>query len=208
VSEMETATEVGLEDLEGSNVRPVVPEGEEQVPSDEVIEGEAAEDVELLEGAAVPRGLSREGAAFVARFEGCILKLYDDPAGHCTIGVGHLVHHGRCNGSEPAEFRRGITRERAFALLQQDAAVAAAAIRQYVKVPLNQQQFDALCSFGFNCGAGAIKTATLTRRLNAREYAAVPSELNRWVKAGGKTLPGLVKRRRAEGKLFAQGNYR
>ena len=209
MSETDVTVDVGLEDLEGSNVRPAPPEGEEEVPSDDELErDEATADVETLEHSRARMRLSRDGAAFIARFEGCILKLYDDPAGHCTIGIGHLVHHGRCNGSEPAEFRRGITKERAFELLQQDAGTVAAAIRRYVKVPLNQQQFDALCSFGFNCGAGAIKTSTLTRRLNAGEYAAVPSELARWVKAGGQTLPGLVRRRQAEGKLFAHGAYR
>jgi lysozyme len=143
----------------------------------------------------------------VARFEGCILRLYNDPAGHCTIGIGHLVHHGRCDGSEPAEFKRGITRERAFELLRDDAAEVALAIRRHVRVPLNHTQFDALCSFGFNCGTSAIQTSTLTRRLNTGEYAAVPDELNRWVKAGGQTLPGLVRRRKAEGELFARGKY-
>ena len=208
MSETETAAEAALEDLEGSNMRPMPPEDEAQVPSDEQLDEEGGIEVDTLERAGAPMRLSRDGAAFIARFEGCILRLYNDPAGHCTIGIGHLVHQGRCDGSEPAEFRRGITRERAYELLQEDAATAAAAIQRYVKVPLNQQQFDALCSFGFNCGAGAIKTSTLTRRLNAGEYSAVPAELNRWVKAGAKTLPGLVKRRRAEGSLFAHGSYR
>ena len=200
------ADETTLDELEGSNLRPDDPDYESrQAPGRDEVEPDA--DLEAPTRAGQPTKLSRKGAAFVARFEGTILTLYNDPAGHCTIGIGHLVHHGRCNGSEPAEFKAGITRERAFELLQEDAAEVARAIRRHVRVPLNQAQFDALCSFGFNCGTGAIATSTLTRRLNAGEYAAVPSELNRWVKAGGQTLPGLVRRRKAEGRLFARGVY-
>jgi lysozyme len=200
------AKETTLEELEGSNVRPDSPDGGPgRGPDTE--EPPADVDDEAPDRAGRPTNLSRKGAAFIARFEGSVLKLYNDPAGHCTIGIGHLVHHGRCDGSEPAEFKRGITRQRAFELLQEDAAEVGRAIRRHVKVRLTQAQFDALCSFGFNCGTGAIQTSTLTRRLNAGEYAAVPHELNRWVKAGGQTLPGLVRRRKAEGELFARGKY-
>jgi lysozyme len=198
--------ETTLDELEGSNVRPDSPDYERGGAPRTDEPGLDAE-AEAPARAGQPRKLSRRGAAFVARFEGTVLRLYDDPAGHCTIGIGHLVHHGRCDGSEPADFKAGITRARAFELLQEDAADVAKAIRRHVDVPLNQPQFDALCSFGFNCGIGAIQTSTLTRRLNAGEYAAVPHELNRWVKAGGQTLPGLVRRRKAEGRLFARGKY-
>ena len=199
-------TETTLDDLEGSNVRPDSPDYE-RGGAPRADERRADAEAEAPDRAGQRTKLSRKGAAFVARFEGIVLRLYDDPAGHCTIGIGHLVHHGRCDGSEPAEFKSGITRPRAFELLQEDAADVAKAIRRHVNVPLNQRQFDALCSFGFNCGTGAIATSTLTRRLNAGEYAAVPSELNRWVTAGGQTLPGLVRRRKAEGKLFSRGKY-
>ncbi len=156
-----------------------------------------------------PRGrtLTKAGAQFIARFEGFSAKLYDDPAGHCTIGYGHLVHHGRCNGSEPAEFRRGITEERALQLLRRDAAGAAAEIRRSARVPLSRHQFDALVSFVFNVGTGAFRDSTLLRELNAGRYDAVPGQLDRWVKAGGQTLPGLVRRRKAEGVLFSEGRY-
>ena len=151
------------------------------------------------------RKLSKNGAQFIATFEGFRSDLYDDPAGHCTIGCGHLVHHGRCDGSEPAEFRRGITRERALELLLEDAAHAADAVNGSVEVALDQNQFDALVSFVFNVGAGAFADSTLLRKLNEGRYDAVPKELDRWVKAGGKTLEGLVRRRKAEGELFLEG---
>ena len=152
--------------------------------------------------------LSDRGIEFIGRFEGFRGALYNDPAGHCTIGYGHLVHRGRCNGSEPAELRAGITRERAAQLLRSDAAVAVAAVRDSVAVALTQAQFDALVSFTFNVGAGAFRRSTLLARLNAGRHEAVPAQLRRWVTASGRTLPGLVARREAESRLFTTGHYR
>ncbi len=156
-----------------------------------------------------PTVLSPEGAAFIARFEGFRAKLYNDPATppNATIGFGHLVHAGPIDGSEPAELKQGITKQQALALLQTDCAGAAAAVSSCVKVPLNQQQFDALVSFTFNLGAGNLQQSTLLKKLNAGDYDAVPSELARWVHAGKNVLPGLVTRRAAEGTLFATGAY-
>jgi GH24 family phage-related lysozyme (muramidase) len=152
-----------------------------------------------------PTALSKEGAAFIARFEGFRGQLYNDAAGHATIGYGHLVHHGPIDGSEPAEFRKGISQERALELLQADAAKAAAEIVRSVKAPLEQHQFDALVSFAFNVGNGAFRESTLLRLLNEGHYDAVEAQLARWNKAGGKTLQGLVNRRAAEAKLFNRG---
>jgi len=192
-----------FEELEGSNERPVPPEGEE-APSEEVAEDEGGPPDEAA------MSLSNPGANFIARFEGMVLHLYNDPAGHCTVGIGHLVHHGRCDGrASEAPFRNGITRERAFELFRQETAGFAQAVRRHIRVPLNQAQFDALLSWAFNCGAGVLQTSTLARRLNAGDFAAVPRELARWDKAGNPPRPvaGLTRRRRAEGELFAHGRY-
>jgi hypothetical protein len=130
--------ETTLEELDGSNVQPDRPDEEPgDVPRADVEVDEAPD------RAGRPTRLGRKGAEFVARFEGCVLRLYNDPAGHCTIGIGHLVHHGRCDGREPAEFKRGITRERAYDLLEEDATEVAKAILRHVQVPLKQHQFDA-----------------------------------------------------------------
>ncbi len=154
------------------------------------------------------RRLSPAGAVFIGRFEGCRARLYNDPAGHCTIGYGHLVHYGPCDGHERALYQAGLTHAAALELLREDAATRAAAVRQLVHVPLAQHEFDALVSFVFNVGAGAFKGSTLLRRLNAGERAAVPAQLMRWTRGGGVVLPGLVTRRRAEGRLFAHALYR
>ena len=156
---------------------------------------------------AAHRALSEEGARFIARFEGFRAHLYNDPAGNCTIGCGHLVHHGPIDGSEPEEFRAGITEQRAIALLQEDARRAADEVNRSVVVRLTQPQFDALVSFAFNVGTGNFRRSSVLARLNAGDYAAVPGELNQWVRAGGRELPGLVRRRRAEGALFTDGVY-
>lgn len=149
--------------------------------------------------------VSDKGLQLIAGFEGLSLRLYNDPVGHCTIGYGHLVHRGPINGSEPAEFRRGITEARALELLRSDAGDAESAVDRSVQVPLNQNQFDALVSFVYNVGAGALQTSTLLRLLNGGDYAAVPAQLARWTKASGVELPGLVRRRQAEGQLWSQG---
>ena len=143
----------------------------------------------------------------IAEFEGFRAELYDDPAGHCTIGYGHLVHRGPRDGTEPEEFRRGITTAHARRLLRADARPAGDAVNSLVTVPLSQPQFDALTSFVYNLGAGSLEGSKLLKRLNAGEYDAVPEELAKWVHAGGKPLAGLVRRRLVEGKLFSMGTY-
>ena len=154
-----------------------------------------------------PTGLSPDGAKFIARFEGFRSHMYNDAANHCTIGYGHLVHYGPINGSEPAEFRNGITEQQALDLLRQDAAKAVAAVRECVTVQLNQQQFDALVSFAYNEGGGALASSTLVKMLNQGHYDAIPDQLGRWNKAGNQVLQGLVTRRAAEGALFTHGKY-
>ena len=151
--------------------------------------------------------LSDKGAEFIGSFEGFSATLYNDPAGHCTIGYGHLVHLGNCDGTEPPEFKKGITKRRAAQLLREDARAVQKTIEEAVGVELSQAQFDALVSFCFNVGSGNFRASTLLKKLNAGNARAVPSELNRWVFAGGKKLEGLVRRRRAEGRLFATGRY-
>lgn len=151
--------------------------------------------------------ISTKGLEFIAKYEGLKLNLYNDIAGHATIGVGHLVHKGPINGSEPEEFKKGITKERAFQLLKEDAASAVSGVNSQVKVALNQGQFDALVSFVFNLGAGAFQKSTLLKKLNANDFAAVPAEFLKWNKAGGNVVKGLTIRRQAEADLFSTGNY-
>lgn len=73
---------------------------------------------------------------------------------------------------------------------------------KYVKVKLTQNQFDALVSFVYNVGVGAFRTSTLLRKLNNGDYVGAAAEFKRWKFGGGKELPGLVRRRKAEEQLF------
>lgn len=131
-------------------------------------------------------------------FEGGMqLQMYQDSAGYDTIGVGHLVMD-----SERELFANGITEETGRRLLREDMEEAQDAVHRLVQVHLSDNQKDALISFIFNVGVGAFRRSTLLRKLNTGDYAAVPSELMRWTKAGGKENRGLKRRRRVEAALF------
>uniref|UniRef100_UPI001ABA81C9 lysozyme n=1 Tax=Bartonella raoultii TaxID=1457020 RepID=UPI001ABA81C9 len=80
-------------------------------------------------------------------------------------------------------------------------------VAKAVTVSLNSWQFAALVSFCYNVGTTAFCNSTLLKKLNQGEYEAVPAELQKWTKAGGKRLQGLVHRRVAEAGLWAKGAY-
>lgn len=148
--------------------------------------------------------ISDKGLALVKSFEGCLRKTGDGtygpyicPAGVLTIGWGHTNAHGR-------RFDRSArwTKAECDAALAEDMAGFERDVARLVKVRLNQGQFDALVSFAYNCGAGALAKSTLLRRLNAGDTDGAADEFGKWVKGGGRVLPGLVRRRAAEAQLF------
>ena len=120
------------------------------------------------------------------------------PAGYPTIGYGHVVL-----AHEQDQFATGITPAQATELLRQDVRIAERAVLRLISVPLTDGQFDALVSFTFNLGAGALQRSTLRLKANRGEHESVPAELMKWVWAAGKKLPGLVRRRQAEGACYA-----
>lgn len=138
---------------------------------------------------------SLAGIKFIEEREGCRLQAYPDSVGVWTIGVGHT------NGVVPG---MTITQEEADDLLSEDLANAEAAVNSLVKVPLSQPQFNALVSFTFNLGKGALQESTLLRKLNAGDYEGAAAEFPRWCHAGNEVLPGLVKRRAAEQAMFTE----
>jgi lysozyme len=143
------------------------------------------------------RKVSDEGLNPIKRFEGFSETVYICPAGYPTIGYGHVVF-----GHEVESFAEGILEEQATDLLRQDVAIAEYAVVRHINVPLSDGQFDALVSFTFNLGSGALQRSTLRRKLNRQEYTSAAREFSRWVWAGGKKLKGLVRRRQAEAELF------
>lgn len=137
--------------------------------------------------------ISDQGIALIKEFEGCELTAYVCPAGVLTIGVGHTgrdVHAGQT-----------ITEEEADELLRKDLETFERCVNNYVG-PVTQSQFDALVSFAFNLGCDALRNSTLLRKLNDGDDVGAADEFGKWVKAGGKVLPGLVRRREAEKALF------
>lgn len=129
----------------------------------------------------------------VKEFEGLRLEAYKCPAGVWTIGYGHT------RGVIPGDV---ITEAEAEALLAEDLEDSEDAVRAFVNVELNQNQFDALVSFVYNLGSGNFNSSTLLRKLNNGDYLGAANEFNRWNKAGGVVLSGLVRRRNAEANLF------
>ena len=104
---------------------------------------------------------------------------------------------------EQSRFDGGIIREEAAELLRRDVRIAASAVSRLITNPLADGQFDALVSFTFNLGAGALQRSSLRKKVNRGEHSDVPVELMKWVWSAGRKLPGLMRRRQAEGALYS-----
>src|SRR5574337_475226 len=137
---------------------------------------------------------SANGRALTERCEGLRLTAYQDSVGVWTIGYGHTGSDVHPNLT--------CTQEQADAWLQQDIQGAVHVVNTVVKVPLNQNQFDALVDFVFNLGSGAFQGSTLLKLLNQGNYQGASNEFPKWNHAGGVVLAGLTTRRLAEQKLF------
>lgn len=147
---------------------------------------------------------SQAGIDLIKQFEGVRLESYVCPAGILTIGVGHTS----AAGPPKVVPEMKITYQEANEILARDLVKYESAVDRLVTVPLSQNQFDALVSFTFNVGEGALAKSTLLKKLNAGKYSEVPAELMKWTKGGGRELPGLVRRRRAECAMWRSVNDR
>lgn len=138
--------------------------------------------------------IGQDGLKLIKEFEGLRLTAYTCAAGVLTIGYGSTGPH----------VKRGmkISHAEAEALLRKDLERFEKAVNDLVKVPLTQSMFDAVVSFTFNCGAGALRGSRLLRLLNQEDYTAAAAQFDRWVNGPNGTLPGLVRRRNAEEALF------
>ena len=145
------------------------------------------------------RHVTQDGINLIKRFEGFESKIYLDAAGLPTIGYGHLLRPG-----EAEMFKNGISPEAGGALLIKDVLYAECAVLRLICVPLTDGQFDALVSFTFNLGSGALQRSTLRRKVNREEHDEAPEQFMRWVWAGGRRLRGLVRRREAETFTYSQ----
>ena len=136
---------------------------------------------------------SQTGVDLIKEFEGRRLVAYQDSVGVWTIGYGH---------TKDVWEDRLIIKSTADRLLAEDLAEFEEYVNTLVKVPLTQNQFDALVAWTFNLGPTNLNKSTMLRKLNYGDYESVPEEMRRWNKAGGEVLNGLVRRRDAEAKLF------
>ena len=163
------------------------------------------------------RDLNDAGLELIKRFEGIPdgdpqtvnVDPYLDPIGIWTIGWGHAIEvggaylRGKANRKAAQDlYPGGITVPQAETLLRGDVLDTCRDVEALVDVPLTDNQFAALVSFTFNLGRGSLAKSTLLKKLNAGDYAGASAEFQRWNKAGGKVLDGLVARREAESELF------
>ena len=145
--------------------------------------------------------ISDDGLVVVKHFEGLYLKAYVDPVGVWTIGYGHT--------GDAAHSGNVISEREAEKLLREDMRESEYFVDRYIDVDLKQHQFDALVSFTFNVGGGALAKSTLRRKLNDGDFQGATAEFPRWnkgtVKGQKVVLPGLTRRRSSERFLFETG---
>jgi GH24 family phage-related lysozyme (muramidase) len=140
--------------------------------------------------------ISQVGINLIKSFEGCRLTAYKVTSSekYYTIGWGHYASDIRVGQT--------ITQQQADNFLNQDLQKFIKGVNDCVHVPITQYQFDALVSLCYNIGIGAFQSSTLVQALNKHDYSGAASQFLLWVHSGGKTLQGLVTRRKAEMSLF------
>lgn len=145
---------------------------------------------------------SEDAINLIKSFEGFFPEPYNDPAGHATIGYGRLLHYGPVTAADRKRWGR-ITEKTAEAMLAHDLERNYAPAVRGLGVGIRQGEGDAALSMAYNLGPGVLGTGfTFGRQLRKGRYRSAAASMMLYVKAGGQTLPGLVRRRRAERKLF------
>lgn len=139
------------------------------------------------------RTINRAGLDIVKQFEGLRLKAYICPAGKLTIGYGSTGPHVK-----PGMV---ITQNQADELLRSDLRRFEDKVAELAPTSTDNQ-FSAMVSFAFNVGNNAFEESTLLRQHRAGRYTLAAMQFDRWTHGGGRVLPGLVKRRAAERKLY------
>jgi lysozyme len=148
--------------------------------------------------------LSKDGIKLVQHYESCLkrtpdgrYKPYYCPAGVLTIGWGHTNHHGRKFTMADRWTRAECDEE-----FESDMELFERAVKRLVKVPLKQHQFDALVSFAYNCGEGALQRSTLLKKVNRKDFEGAAREFHKYNRGDGRVMSGLVRRRASESLMF------
>ena len=138
---------------------------------------------------------SQNGLHLTEQFESCRLAAYPDNKGVPTLGWGHTLG---------VQLGDTCTQDQADAWLLADVQNAVNHVNSLVSVQLTQGEFDAIVDFCFNCGCHAFAGSTMLKLLNAGDYEGAANEFDRWDKAAGKVIAGLLRRRQAETAEFGQ----
>ena len=155
--------------------------------------------------------VSENALAMIRHHEGVRMRPYRCPASLWTVGVGHLLYPAqaampvsdRLQFPLRAEDDRVWTAEQVDALLAQDLVRFERGVARYCPAAVGHQgRFDALVSFAFNVGLGSLQRSSLRMKTNRGEFDEAADEFLKWTKAGGRVLPGLVKRRQDERALY------
>jgi len=157
--------------------------------------------------------ISDKALLMLKKHEGVRYKPYRCPAALWTIGVGHVLYpeQGNLTMAERMNFPLKIEHFRIFSkeevdeILKADLARFIRGVSRYCPVITSQGQLDALVSFAFNVGLGALQRSTLRQKHNRGDYEGASKEFLKYTKGGGKVLPGLVKRRNDERALYLGG---
>ena len=142
--------------------------------------------------------LSDNGMKLLEQFEGLRLEAYLDSANIYTIGFGSIRYP---NGNK-VKLGDKITKAQAKEYKLHDLKEFESTVNTSVKVPLTQNQYDALVSLSYNIGSGAFKNSTLLKKLNSGDYKGAAEQFLLWNKVNSKKVQGLVNRREAERNLF------
>ena len=143
--------------------------------------------------------ISNLGLELIKEFEGFSANAYLCPAKIPTIGYGNTFYED----GRKVKLGEQISKTDALELLEKVVNKDFAdKIFPSIKVPVTQNQFDAMCSLAYNIGTGSFLKSTLLKKVNAGDFAGAGEEFLRWNKAGGKEVLGLTKRREREKQLF------
>jgi lysozyme len=154
--------------------------------------------------------VSKEAIEGIKKDEGVRTKPYRCPALLWTVGVGHVIDQNhirvkfddRKNLPIPDGWDRVLSMAEVDAILAQDLATFERGVLRLCPSGLTQGRFDALVSFSFNVGLGNLQRSTIRMKHNRGDFEGAAESFMAWTKAGGKELPGLVKRRKHERALY------
>lgn len=145
------------------------------------------------------RKINSKGLKLIKDFEGLRLKPYLDVGGIPTIGYGTIRYE---DGTKVTMKDSPITIERAEVLLQHHLEDFESGVEKLVKIEINDNQFAALVSFAYNLGLGNLKSSTLLKKVNAKDFPAAATNFMKWINVNGKPVQGLINRRTKEKELF------